>query len=68
MLSFARQNHLLVYGDGDGNIVIEEAECLESVPFAVVKIPIDRFKMLMNNFELLEHEAYHGSEENDDEA
>ena len=39
-ISFEKQNELLVYGDGDGNVVIEEFVESQLQNIGMVKIPI----------------------------
>lgn len=67
-LGFQQQNELLVYGDGKGNIVIEEFIETQLHNIGMVKISLDRFEFLIEQFEKLKHEAHYGSLENDDEA
>lgn len=65
---FKSQNELLVYGDGNGNVVIEEYVEYQPEPIGTVKIPIERFEFLIDSAKELSHEAYHGTEESGDEA
>ena len=67
-LGFQKQNELLVYGDGDGNVVIEEFVESQLQHIGMVKIPIDRFEFLIEHIKQLSHEAHHGTEESGDEA
>ena len=67
-IGFEKQNELLVYGDGDGNVVIEEFVESQLQSIGPVKIPIERFEYLIAQAQQLRHEAYHGSEEDSDEA
>lgn len=67
-IGFEKQNELLVYGDGDGNVVIEEFVDSQLQNIGMVKIPIERFEHLIEQAKQLRHEAYHGSEESSDEA
>ena len=67
-IGFEKQNELLVYGDGEGNVVIEEFVESQLQNIGMVKIPIERFEYLVEQAKKLRHEAYHGSEESSDEA
>jgi len=67
-ISFEKQNELLVYGDGDGNVVIEEFVESQLQNIGMVKIPIERFESLIEQVKQLRHESYHGTEESSDEA
>jgi hypothetical protein len=65
-LGFEKMNNIQVYGDGDGNIIIEE---WSSDTFAdgdligKVKISVDRFQMIVNNVSSLVLEAWDGVKE-----
>ena len=66
---FYRENRIRVYGNGEGEVVIEEYiddDC--EVPINKIKISWERFEAFQDFYDMLREEAYHGSKENDDEA
>ena len=66
---FYRENRLRVYGNGEGDVVIEEYvdnDCI--VPINKIKISWDRYEAFQNFYEILKEEAFHGIKEVDDEA
>lgn len=68
-IGFYKQPRLIIYGDGDGNVVFEEFmdnDC--KVLTARIAIDWDRFEQLQNHCDNLRHEAFHGIEESNNEA
>ena len=66
---FYRENRLRVYGNGEGDVVIEEYvdnDCI--VTINKIKISWDRYETFQNFYEILKEEAFHGIKEVDDEA
>lgn len=66
---FFRQPRLVVYGDGDGNVVIEEFmddDC--QVMTARISIEWDRFESFQNFWDTLRDEAFNGVKERANEA
>ena len=66
---FYRENRIRVYGNGEGEVVIEEYiddDC--EVPINKIKISWERFEAFQDFYDMLREEAYHGSKENNDEA
>lgn len=66
---FYRENRLRIYGNGEGEVVIEEYvdnDC--EVPINKIKISWERFEAFQNFYEDLRQEAFHGVKESGDEA
>lgn len=66
---FYRENRLRIYGNGEGEVVIEEYvdnDC--EVPINKIKISWERFEAFQNFYEDLRQEAFNGVKESGDEA
>jgi|GEM_PF-5771581 hypothetical protein len=66
---FYRENRLRVYGNGEGEVVIEEYiddDC--EVPINKISISWARFEAFQDFYDILRKEAFHGIEGVNDEA
>ena len=63
-LGFYKQPRLIIFGDGDGNVVFEEYEDNECTKLtARILIEWDRFKILQTFCDELQSEAFHNKED-----
>lgn len=66
---FYRENRLRVYGNGEGDVVIEEyADNDCEVPINKISISWERFESFHDFYETLRAEAFNGVQEDNHEA